>query len=328
MLDLTANAASTPTIDDTMATPFKRLCMRTSLPSQRSLQQYRLISSSPPSNATPTPQEPLQDNTDLDALTSQPGVSYSITTSPDPPSSLQRFKTMDMASRAHYQLAAHRELREMMRLAAWEMPLLAQHAQTFQPPGKESFLKWRYTTYIDEVHPAARKVVVEFYTHAIPDLTKAQRRKLEKLAGTRLQVGGRVKMSCESFETVAQNKRYLADTINKLVAEAKDGKGDGFEDVPLDTRHQKRRVKLSFPREWRITGERRAELDVKRRLALLGEGRRVEEKRMVSGVEVIDEALEARAKVEEDPFLIEARNMASKGKMGKREMAQIPGRRR
>lgn len=240
-----------------------------------------------------------------------------------------------MSSRAHHELNAHRELREMMRLAAWEMPLLAQYAKPFVSPGrpqtKENVLRWRYTTYINETHPASRKVVVEFNTCLIPNLTPQQRLKLEKLAGTRLQISGKgriVKMSCESFETVAQNKRYLGQTISNLIAEAKDPKADKFEDVPLDLRHQKAKRKFKFPVEWRMTEERKKVLEEKRKQALLSEGRKVELGRIVSGVAAIEEARGQSIQASEAAVMAEAKRGMDAGKMGKKEMGQLPGRSR
>lgn len=82
-------------------------------------------------------------------------------------------------------------------------------------------LRFRYTTYMGENHPAEKKVVVEFCPEDLP-LTEAQQLKLKKLAGTRYNGGtGIVKMSCEMFEEPAQNKRYLLDLVKKLVEEAR-----------------------------------------------------------------------------------------------------------
>lgn len=94
-------------------------------------------------------------------------------------------------------------------------------AKPFEPPTEQQPLRWRYTTYMGEWHPAEKKVVVEFCPDDLA-LTDVQRRKLTKLAGARYNVEkGTIKMSCESFEHPAQNKRYLSDLIAKLIAEAK-----------------------------------------------------------------------------------------------------------
>jgi hypothetical protein len=73
-----------------------------------------------------------------------------------------------------------------------------------------------------EFHPADRKVVVEFCPKDLTDLTDLQRMKLKKLAGARYNPEKDiVKMSCERFEHQAQNKRYLGDTVQKLIEAAK-----------------------------------------------------------------------------------------------------------
>lgn len=72
-----------------------------------------------------------------------------------------------------------------------------------------------------EFHPADRKVVVEFAPRDLP-LTEAQQLKLKKLAGPRYNPEkDTIKMSCERFEHQAQNKRYLGDLVEKMIAAAK-----------------------------------------------------------------------------------------------------------
>jgi small subunit ribosomal protein S35 len=72
-----------------------------------------------------------------------------------------------------------------------------------------------------EFHPAEKKVVVQFSPADLP-LTPAQQLKMKKLVGARWNPEtDMVKMSCEMFEHQAQNKRYLGDLVNKLIAESK-----------------------------------------------------------------------------------------------------------
>lgn len=53
-------------------------------------------------------------------------------------------------------------------------------------------------------------------------LTAEQELKLKKLVGPRYNPEkDMVKMSCESYDHQAQNKRYLSDQIDKLLASAK-----------------------------------------------------------------------------------------------------------
>ena len=133
-------------------------------------------------------------------------------------------------------------------------------------------------------------------------------------------------MSCESFETQAQNKRYLGDTIASLVAEAKDTK-DMFEDIPTDFRHVKEKKKYRFPEEWLVTEERKKELEERRRAREVEEeGRRKIEAggagAIVSGIEAIEEGRKIDVNRVEAPIMAEARAALPKGKMGKKQMGQ------
>ena len=313
-----------------MAAPFKRICVqatrqrlsRIQSPYQR--QSLRPISTTPSRQAEELQQRPTLSNEAhdpaLNSLAKRSGVKYTITQD-DP--DLASFDQNDISSLAHRELEQHRELREIVRLAAWEMPLLSSLAKPFEPPREEQVLRWRYTTYLGESHPAANKVVVEFRPERLQDLSEAQREKLLKLAGPRYNPETKVmKMSCESFETQAQNKRYLADTISTLIAEAKDDQADSFADVPLDTRHHKPRRVYRFPESWAMTPERKAKLEERRRNMILEEGQRVEQDRLVSGMKAIEEARGLAVEEVEQPVMVEARRELSRGKMGKREMGE------
>lgn len=97
-----------------------------------------------------------------------------------------------------------------------------EFAKPFEPPTVDMPLRFRYTTYMGEQHPAEKKVVVEFCTLDMRDLTPVQRSKLRKLAGVRYNPETDiVRMSCEMFPSQAQNKRYLGDLINDMLREAK-----------------------------------------------------------------------------------------------------------
>lgn len=100
-----------------------------------------------------------------------------------------------------------------------------------------------------EFHPADRKVVVEFCPNDLADLTELQRMKLKKLAGARYNPEKDiVKMSCEKFEHQAQNKRYLGDTVQKLIAAAKVGRAraGGGTGVADRNRTRARRLRMSL----------------------------------------------------------------------------------
>ncbi|KAL9603971.1 MAG: hypothetical protein Q9179_001999 [Wetmoreana sp. 5 TL-2023] len=204
------------------------------------------------------------------------------------------FEGDDITSIAHGELEQHREIREYARIAAWEMPMLSKLAKPFVLPSQDKPLRFRYTTYMGETHPAAKKVVLEFCTRDLPGLSEPQRIKLIKLVGVRYNPEtDLVKMSCEMFETQAQNKRYLGDLVDTLMAEAKDGT-DMFEDVPLDFRHHDRRVKpkLEFPEKWKMTEERKAQLEANWRQRALEEQQRVQAGKLVDGSQIIEKVLE------------------------------------
>ena len=218
----------------------------------------------------------------------------------------------------------------MVRIAAWEMPLLSTLHKSFQRPKRSELpLRWRYTTYMGEQHPAQNKVVVEFDVHDIQGLNHGQRLTLRKLAGVRYDPRTqKVKMSCESFDSQAQNKRYLGDVIAKLIAEVKDPNADTFADLPVDKRHVKYKEKLRFPKEWLLTEDRKAELEAKRREEILLEGQKVEQNLLVSGTAAIEEARKVDAAKVEEPVMVQARQGLPRGKLGKKEMGQQRGAQR
>ncbi|KAL8780421.1 MAG: hypothetical protein Q9194_000920 [Teloschistes cf. exilis] len=202
------------------------------------------------------------------------------------------FEGNDITSTAHGELEQHREMREYARIAAWEMPMLSKLAKPFVLPGADKPLRFRYTTYMGETHPAEKKVVLEFCTRDLPDLTEAQRNKLIKIVGVRYNPEtDLVKMSCEMFETQAQNKRYLGDLVDTLMAEARDPT-DMFEDVPFDFRHHRYKPKMQFPEQWKVTEGRKAQLQATWRRRALADKEREQQGTLVDGVEVIEKMLE------------------------------------
>ncbi|KAI1826108.1 mitochondrial ribosomal subunit protein-domain-containing protein [Xylaria intraflava] len=208
----------------------------------------------------------------------------------------EKFEEDDIMPIAHAKLEEYREYREYARIAAWQMPLLSKLATAFQAPTAQEVLRFRYTSYMGELHPAEKKVVVEFCPRDLP-LNEAQQQKLRKLLGPRLNPETDIaKMSCEQFEHPAQNKRYLGDLVNKLVAQAKDPT-DMFEDIPLDTRHHTFKVKPKFPIEWRMTEERRKFIDDTRAELLLLDNAKIQAGTLVDGVEKIKMYHESRKEV-------------------------------
>ncbi|KAF1845201.1 uncharacterized protein K460DRAFT_285978 [Cucurbitaria berberidis CBS 394.84] len=209
----------------------------------------------------------------------------------------------DVTSHGHGQLQEHRELREYARLIAWELPLLSQLARPFEPPTESTPFRFRYTSYLGESHPAANKVVVEFCANDLP-LTAQQVSKLIKLAGPRYNPSTSIiKLSCEQFDTQAQNKRFLGETIASLVKEAKDGK-DSFEDVPFDFRHHKPKPRFEFPKEWALTQQRKQYLEDKRQKVAQIEDERLHNGNLIDGKTVIETSLPFIEQAQAEPVMV------------------------
>ncbi|KAJ5086806.1 hypothetical protein NUU61_008113 [Penicillium alfredii] len=197
----------------------------------------------------------------------------------------------EITSAAHAELELHRELREYARITAWDMPMLSKLAKPFTLPSETHILRFRYTTYMGEQHPAEPKVVVELASQDLTPkhLTEAQRQTFLKLVGLRYNPQTDiVRMSCEKFNSSAQNKRYLADLVNSLIKEAKEG--DSFADIPLDLRHHKPKIRQKFPESWNMTEERRQQLAARRAERVSAENA---ERVLVNGNEVVSNAFQA-----------------------------------
>lgn len=207
------------------------------------------------------------------------------------------FDEDDITEMAHAKLEEVREMREYQRRAVWELPLLSKLAKPFEPPSDKQVLRWRYTTYMGDNHPAEKKVVVQF----APDdlgLSKVQADKLRKLVGARYNPESDiVKMSCESYPHPAQNKRYLSKLVDDLIASAKDPK-DTFADIPLDTRHHRIQPKPRFPKEWFMTEERKKVLEEGRQRLMLEEVHAIENGQVVDGKKAIESHLLKKAEEE------------------------------
>ncbi|KAF9168251.1 37S ribosomal protein S24, mitochondrial [Actinomortierella ambigua] len=168
-------------------------------------------------------------------------------------SNLEDFKFDDSAAPGYDNLEAIREVRKYLRLIKYELPKLKAYSKPFQPPTKSQILNFRTMTYIGEAnHPAAAKVVMTVKAGDLP-LTDPELHKFLLLAGPRYNPHTKeIKMSCEKFQERSQNFKWLSDTLDKLVDEAKKNP-EQMADLPLDLRHAEKSFKprVKFPKEWR-----------------------------------------------------------------------------
>ncbi|KAF9583860.1 37S ribosomal protein S24, mitochondrial [Lunasporangiospora selenospora] len=167
-------------------------------------------------------------------------------------SNLEEFRFDDSTTMGHDALEAQREVRKYLRITKYELPKLQAYRKAFQPPASTQILKFRTSTYIGEPnHPAAKKVVLTVDSNSLP-LTNAELHKFLLLVGPRYDpIKHQVKMSCEKFQDRSQNFKWLSDTMDRLINEAKNDP-EAVADVPLDLRHveKHRKPKLTFPKEW------------------------------------------------------------------------------
>lgn len=155
----------------------------------------------------------------------------------------------------------HREQREYNRIAAYEMPHLAKYRQEYKP--SQNPITYKYTTYLGEPDYSANRKVKLITKVKDLNLNKEQQHKFKVIAGSRYNFQTDVfKMSTDRFNEPLQNTRFLSDTLNNLINEAKDLSKETFSDIPLDKRHvlktlskpkakHQRYRSLKFPEDWK-----------------------------------------------------------------------------
>ncbi|KAG0204025.1 37S ribosomal protein S24, mitochondrial [Mortierella sp. GBA30] len=167
-------------------------------------------------------------------------------------SNLEDFQFDDSTTIGYDTLETQREVRKYLRITKYDIPKLKAFVKPFQPPTNTQILRFRTSTYIGESnHPAARKVVLTVDTKSLP-LTNPELHKFLLLVGPRYDpVKEQIKMSCEKFQDRSQNFKWLSDTLDKLINEAKK-EPEAVTDMPLDLRHSAKNMKpkVRFPKEW------------------------------------------------------------------------------
>ncbi|KAF9544012.1 37S ribosomal protein S24, mitochondrial [Mortierella hygrophila] len=165
---------------------------------------------------------------------------------------LEDFQFDDSSTIGYDRMEAQREVRKYLRITKYELPKLKAFVKPFQAPTSTQILRFRTTTYLGESnHPAGPKVVMTVDTKSLP-LTNVELHKFLLLVGSRYNpANNEIKMSCEKFQDRSQNFKWLSDTLDKLINEAKK-EPESVSDVPLDLRHAAKSIKpkVRFPKEW------------------------------------------------------------------------------
>ncbi|ORY93306.1 mitochondrial ribosomal subunit protein-domain-containing protein [Syncephalastrum racemosum] len=160
---------------------------------------------------------------------------------------MERFQFDDQTTIGHELFENIRTVRQYLRKTEFELPKLSAFKKEFVPPKDDQILKFKSHSYLGEGHPVERKSVLSVNVNKL-NLTDAQRHKFLLLAGPRYNVDTQeLVLSSEKFPYRNQNKKFVSDTLDRLLAEAKDTK-DTFADIPLKLREPKK--KLTFPKEW------------------------------------------------------------------------------
>lgn len=146
-----------------------------------------------------------------------------------------------------------RKREQIMRTCAYDMPLLAKYRQKYEPkPDAETPISLRFhSDFSDESNAYNRKVTLQCKLQDL-NLNEQQQKKFKILSGNRFNHHeNSVKFACSQYPVATQNARWLVDTFNRLLEQAKD-LSDDFADIPVDTRHMHtKKSKPQFPESWK-----------------------------------------------------------------------------
>ncbi|CUM63062.1 uncharacterized protein PRCAT00000627001 [Priceomyces carsonii] len=146
-----------------------------------------------------------------------------------------------------------RKIEQLVRVSAYEMPLLAKFRQPYNPsPSGENPLKLIFSTdFSSERNSSNRKVQIKCNLKDL-NLNETEERNLKLLAGNKFDYHkNEIHFSSDSLPEATQNARQLVDTFNRLLKEAKT-LNDEFADIPLDKRHMKpKRTQIKYIESWK-----------------------------------------------------------------------------
>ncbi|SCV69188.1 BQ2448_2208 [Microbotryum intermedium] len=157
-----------------------------------------------------------------------------------------------------------------LRLEHLQFPDLVALRREYKKPSSKQIVRVRHQHYQGEPHPAARKVTISVNCDDLASTLGSEQaqHKFKLLAGPRWDAtNDEVKLSCELFPTPEMNERWCSETLDKMIAEAKD-LSDPMSDIPLDPRPTLSRLAKSgkhkivtlsdFPKEWLPSSNKRS----------------------------------------------------------------------
>lgn len=166
------------------------------------------------------------------------------------PPKLSNVRVFDKGQTPHEK----RKIEQVHRVSAYEMPLLAKYRQEYKPaPRTANPIRLTYNTdFSDETNSYNRKVTLEVRLQDL-GLSEPQAHKFKVLAGNKFNHNKEIlRFSSTRFAEATQNARFLVESFNRLLTEAKDLSKNTFEDLPVDKRHTKPTKKAPvFPESWK-----------------------------------------------------------------------------
>ncbi|GEQ70080.1 hypothetical protein JCM33374_g3756 [Metschnikowia sp. JCM 33374] len=146
-----------------------------------------------------------------------------------------------------------RKIEQIHRISAYEMPLLAKFRQPYQPSSaKETPLRLKFSTDFSEESTPINRNVTLFVNLKDLELNAQQQRKFKLLAEEKFDHNTNVfKFSTDRYPESTQNARWLVETFNKLLTEAKDLTKNTFDEVPLNIAQKKANGATDFPESWK-----------------------------------------------------------------------------
>ena len=153
-----------------------------------------------------------------------------------------------------------RKLEILNNVAAYEMPLLAKFRQPYTPKSAEEtqFVLKFGDDFSNDATPFNRKVTLICKLKYL-NLGELELRKFKILSAQRFDhFKDELRITSSHYPEATQNARWLVETFNKLLKEAKDIAKDDFQDIPVDTRHTRAKMhiqgfrpRFEFPEEWK-----------------------------------------------------------------------------
>lgn len=166
------------------------------------------------------------------------------------PPKMSNIRVLDKGATPHEQ----RKVEQMHRISAYETPLLAKYRQEYTPlPSNKAPLSLAFYNDLSDESSAFNRKVSLSVALADLELSEPQARKFKLLAGNKFDHNRNVfKFSTDRYTESTQNARWLVETFNKLLTEAKDVTKNTFDSLPVDTRHTKAwKVAPEFPEAWK-----------------------------------------------------------------------------